>query len=74
MAVSLHAPIDELRDELVPINRKYPIRTDGGLQALCRRRYARRVTFEYVMLDGIKTVTNIARAREIAAPCAGKVN
>ncbi|NOZ11448.1 MAG: 23S rRNA (adenine(2503)-C(2))-methyltransferase RlmN [Gammaproteobacteria bacterium] len=54
LAVSLHAPNDELRDQLVPLNRKYPI---APLLAACRR-YVRhqprsRVTFEYTMLDGI---------------------
>lgn len=54
LAVSLHAPNDALRDELVPINRKYPI---SELLAACIR-YAsgdsrRRITFEYVMIDGL---------------------
>ncbi|MFA7593577.1 MAG: 23S rRNA (adenine(2503)-C(2))-methyltransferase RlmN [Thiohalobacteraceae bacterium] len=63
LAVSLHAPTDELRDELVPINRKYPIRE---LLAACRRYVGdgsrRRVTFEYVMLDGINDSDEQARA------------
>jgi 23S rRNA (adenine2503-C2)-methyltransferase len=54
LAVSLHAVRDELRDELVPLNRKYPI---AELIAACRRypaaSNARRITFEYVMLKGI---------------------
>lgn len=54
LAVSLHAPNDALRDELVPINRKYPLKT---LMAACRRYLdtAPRdfITFEYVMLDGV---------------------
>ncbi|MEI6353693.1 MAG: 23S rRNA (adenine(2503)-C(2))-methyltransferase RlmN [Methylococcus sp.] len=54
LAVSLHAPTDALRDELVPINRKYPIQQ---LLAACRRYIGqdprRKVTIEYVMLDGI---------------------
>ncbi len=54
LAVSLHAPNDALRNELVPLNKKYPI---SELLAACRRYVAgetrRRVTFEYVMLDGI---------------------
>ena len=54
LAVSLHAPNDELRDVLVPINRKYPV---AELIAACRR-YAntnphREVTFEYVMLKSV---------------------
>ena len=54
LAVSLHAPNDALRDELVPINRKHPI---AELLAACwhyiERQNGRSVTFEYVMLDGI---------------------
>ena len=54
LAVSLHAPNDALRDELVPINRKYPIKE---LMAACKRyvegKPHRRVTFEYVMLAGV---------------------
>ena len=55
LAVSLHAPDDELRDSLVPLNRKYPLQE---LMAACRRfidkQNARsRITFEYVLLDGV---------------------
>lgn len=54
LAISLHATRDALRDELVPINRKYPI---AELLAACRSypglSNARRITFEYVMLKGI---------------------
>ena len=54
LAVSLHAVRDDLRDELVPLNRKYPI---AELLAACRRypgaSNARRITFEYVMLKGV---------------------
>jgi 23S rRNA (adenine2503-C2)-methyltransferase len=54
LAVSLHAVTDALRDELVPLNRKYPLRE---LLDACRNypgvSNARRVTFEYVMLKGI---------------------
>lgn len=54
LAVSLHAPNDELRDQLVPLNTKYPIKE---LMAACKRYVAgkphRRVTFEYVMLAGV---------------------
>ena len=64
LAVSLHAPNDALRDELVPINRKYPIRE---LLAACRRylESAPRdfITFEYVMLDGVND--GVAHAREL---------
>ncbi len=54
LAVSLHATNDKLRDEIVPLNRKYPI---NELLDACRRYVAdeprRRITFEYVMLDGV---------------------
>jgi len=54
LAVSLHAPTDALRDELVPLNRKYPLRE---LLAACRHYLAKAprdfVTFEYCMLDGV---------------------
>ena len=63
LAVSLHAPNDALRDRLVPINRKYPLR---DLIAACQRYLARAprdfVTFEYVMLDGINDSDAHARA------------
>ena len=54
LAVSLHAPNDALRDEIVPINKKYPLKE---LMAACNRYLVKAprdfVTFEYVMLDGI---------------------
>ena len=54
LAVSLHAPNDKLRDELVPINQKYPLHE---LMAACNRYLEKAprdfVTFEYVMLDGV---------------------
>ena len=76
LAVSLHAPHDALRDELVPINRKYPIKE---LLAACQRyiEVAPRgyVMFEYVMLAGVND--SVDQARALAAlvkgvPC--KVN
>ena len=66
LAVSLHAPNDELRDRLVPVNRKYPLRE---LLAACSRYLEKAprdfVTFEYVMLDGVND--GPAEARELAA-------
>ncbi|SEN31592.1 23S rRNA (adenine(2503)-C(2))-methyltransferase RlmN [Nitrosomonas marina] len=62
LAVSLHAPNDSLRDRLVPINQKYPIR---DLLAACQRYLldAPRdfITFEYVMLDGVNDSASHAR-------------
>jgi 23S rRNA (adenine2503-C2)-methyltransferase len=64
LAISLHAVRDELRDELVPINRKWPIR---DLLAACRAypglSNAKRITFEYVMLKGIND--SIGDAKEL---------
>ena len=64
LAISLHAVRDELRDILVPINRKYPLEM---LLAACRDypglSNARRVTFEYVMLNGVND--SLAEAREL---------
>jgi 23S rRNA (adenine2503-C2)-methyltransferase len=62
LAVSLHAPTDTLRDQLVPLNRKYPI---AELLAACRRylEAAPRdfITFEYCMLDGVNDSDEHAR-------------
>ena len=66
LAVSLHAPNNALRDQLVPLNRKYPLEE---LLAACRRYVAdeprRRITMEYVMLDGIND--SLDHARELIA-------
>jgi 23S rRNA (adenine2503-C2)-methyltransferase len=63
LAVSLHAVTDELREDLVPLNRKYPLRE---LLDACRNypglSNARRITFEYVMLKGINDSLADARA------------
>src|SRR5688572_7725463 len=71
LAVSLHAPNDALRDELVPVNRKCPLRE---LMAACNRYLEKAprdfITFEYVMLDGVND--SDAHAGELVA-LAGKV-
>src|SRR5712675_1840171 len=71
LAVSLHAPNDELRNELVPINRKHPI---GELLAACwhyiDKQNGRSVTFEYVMLDGVND--NPEHARQLARLLKGR--
>jgi 23S rRNA (adenine2503-C2)-methyltransferase len=51
--LALHAVRDELRNELVPLNRKYPIAEYSGLPRLSGSSNARRITFEYVMLKGV---------------------
>ncbi|HXP30683.1 MAG TPA: 23S rRNA (adenine(2503)-C(2))-methyltransferase RlmN [Stellaceae bacterium] len=76
LAISLHAVTDELRDQLVPLNKKYPI---AELLDACRTypgaTNARRITFEYVMLKGVND--SPAEARELVRLLAGipaKVN
>jgi 23S rRNA (adenine2503-C2)-methyltransferase len=63
LAVSLHAVTDEVRDVIVPINKKYPI---AELMAACKEypgvSNARRITFEYVMLKGVNDSDADARA------------
>ena len=70
LAISLHAVTDELRDRLVPINRKYPL---AELLQACRdypgADNARRITFEYVMLKGVND--SEADARTLARLVAG---
>jgi 23S rRNA (adenine2503-C2)-methyltransferase len=64
LAISLHAPRDDVRDIIVPLNKKYPIKE---LLAACRAypglSNARRITFEYVMLKGVNDSN--ADAREL---------
>jgi len=66
LAVSLHAPNDALRDQLVPINRKYPLRE---LMAACARYLSASprdfIMFEYVLLDGVNDT--LAHADELVA-------
>ena len=76
LAVSLHAPNDELRNELVPLNKKYPI---NQLLDACNRYVAgsarARITFEYVMLQGIND--ELEHAHQLATlmkTVPGKVN
>ena len=71
LAVSLHAPNDELRSELMPINRRHPI---ASLLEACwhyvEKQNARNVTFEYVMLDGVNDRPE--HARQLAALLRGR--
>lgn len=76
LAVSLHAPNDALRNELVPLNKKYPIKQ---LMDACNRYVAdsgrARITFEYVMLEGVND--ELQHAHELAQlmqTVPGKVN
>jgi 23S rRNA (adenine2503-C2)-methyltransferase len=76
LAVSLHAPNDELRSRIMPINRKYPLRE---LLAACVRYLDRAprdfITFEYVMLDGVNDTEQHARELiELLRDVPSKVN
>ena len=76
LAVSLHAPNDELRNELVPLNKKYPIK---DLLEACNRYVAdsarARITFEYVMLEGVNDELDHARQlAKLMKTVPGKVN
>ena len=76
LAISLHAVTDDLRDELMPINRKYPL---AALLDACRRypgaSNARRITFEYVMLKGVNDSPADAKALvQLIAGIPAKIN
>jgi len=76
LAISLHAARDELRDVLVPLNKKYPI---AELMAACRSypgvSNARRITFEYVMLKGVNDTLADARGLvKLVAGIPAKIN
>ena len=62
LAVSLHAPVDDVRTTLVPLNRKYPI---AELMQACRdfvsEKHKRTVTFEYTLIDGVNDQPELAR-------------
>ena len=64
LAISLHAPTDELRNELVPVNRWHPL---NQLMAACHyyvERTGRRISFEYALIDGIND--GVEQARQLA--------
>jgi 23S rRNA (adenine2503-C2)-methyltransferase len=76
LAISLHAVTDEIRDRIMPINKKYPL---AELMDACRNypglNNARRITFEYVMLDGVND--SLADAKQLVRMLQGipaKVN
>jgi 23S rRNA (adenine2503-C2)-methyltransferase len=76
LAISLHATTDEIRDKLVPLNRKYPI---AHLLEACRNypglSNARRITFEYVMLKGVNDgVEDAKRLVKLLKHIPAKVN
>jgi 23S rRNA (adenine2503-C2)-methyltransferase len=76
LAISLHAVTDEIRDRIVPLNRKYPI---DELLAACRdypgTRNSRRITFEYVMLKDVNdSVADARRLVQLIKGIPAKVN
>ncbi|MBV8684158.1 MAG: 23S rRNA (adenine(2503)-C(2))-methyltransferase RlmN, partial [Caulobacteraceae bacterium] len=76
LAISLHATNDELRDELVPLNRRYPIADLlAAIKAYPGLSNAKRVTFEYVMLKGVNDSPAEARALvKLLAGIPAKIN
>ena len=71
LAISIHAPTDELRQQLMPINTKYPLAE--VIEAA--KVFVRRVTFEYVMLGGVNDGTEQARRlADLARECGAFVN
>ena len=76
LAVSLHAAHDELRSRLVPINRRYPLHDlMAALKAYPGLSNARRITFEYIMLDGVNDKDGDAKAlARLIAGIPAKIN
>jgi 23S rRNA (adenine2503-C2)-methyltransferase len=76
LAISLHATHDALRDELVPLNRKYPLsELMAAIRAYPGLSNAKRVTFEYVMLKGVNDSLSEARALvQLIAGIPAKIN
>ena len=76
LAVSFHAAFDEIRDILVPINKKWPIgNLLDSLKEYSKKRKHKRITFEYIMLEGIND--NIKDAKELVKlikPFKAKIN
>src|SRR5205085_11410955 len=71
LAISIHAPSDALRRDLMPVNIKYPL--EDVVQAA--KQFDRRVTFEYVMLGGVNdAVEHAIRLAELARECRAFVN
>jgi 23S rRNA (adenine2503-C2)-methyltransferase len=75
LAISLHAATDDLRDELVPINRKWPIAAVLDAGRRFAERTGRRVSLEYVMIDGLNdTLEQAARLADLARGWRSHVN
>jgi len=69
LAVSLHAPNDRLRDTMIPINARYPLREVIAAAHAVARRHGRRVTFEYACIEGVNDAPELAEElAELLAP------
>lgn len=75
LAVSLHAADNELRDRLVPMNRKYPLEKIAEACGYYNRETGRRITFEYALISGVNDTSECAmKLAEFAAPLRANVN
>ena len=76
MAVSLHAANDKVRNELVPINKKWPIATLlEELKIYNKLERKKRITFEYIMLDGINdSLKDAKQLIKLVGPLKSKIN
>ena len=76
LAVSLHAAFDEIRDNLVPINKKWPIaHLLDALKEYSKKRKHKRITFEYIMLKGINdSIKDAKELVELIKPFKAKIN
>ena len=76
LAISLHAAFDKIRDELVPINRKWPInKLLEALRNYSKRRVNKKITFEYIMLDGVNdSLTDAKELIKLIKPFKAKIN
>ena len=62
LAISLHAPTDELRNQIMPINKAYPLKELIAALEVYLKRTNRRITFEYIMLAGVNDTEECAKA------------
>ena len=76
LAISLHAAFDEVRDILVPLNRKWPIQVLlKALKEYSKKRSNKRITFEYIMLDGINdSIKDAQELIKLIKPFRAKIN
>ena len=76
LAVSFHAAFDEIRDILVPINKKWPIaKLLDALKEYSKKRMHKRITFEYIMLEGINdSIKDAKKLVKLIKPFKAKIN